>query len=338
MSTTSPTLTADSTLGSWLNHPVGSTIIQGFAQQSGMSASSLELLRNVPLERLLASPGSAVPAGLVESFVMQANGGRIPSPEEATGLGWRERISAGRFAGQTVIVTGAASGIGRAVASRVAREGGRVIAVDLSAERLDDLLAEHPGTTLRPVVADITDGEGIARIVEAAEGRVDALANVAGMLDDFSPLHEVADATLERVFAVNVFGLIRLTRAVLPGMIEAGRGSIVNVASEAALRGSSAGVAYTASKHAVVGVTRSSAFMYEPHGIRVNAVAPGGTLTAMRPTTTNEFGQRRLGSHSAGVPIALPEALAASIAFLLSDDGVNVSGTVLASDGGESAF
>src|SRR5699024_8062387 len=118
------------------------------------------------------------------------------------------------------------------------------------------------------VAGDITNADDIDRIVTAAGPRIDGLANVAGVMDDFSPIHEVSDAIWARVFGVNVDGLVRLTRAVVPSMLNAGRGSIVNVASEAALRGSAAGVAYTASKHAVVGITRSCAFMYAPHGIR----------------------------------------------------------------------
>ena len=143
---------------------------------------------------------------------------------------------------------------------------------------------------------------------------------------------------LERTFNVNVFGLIRLTRAVIPLMLDAGRGAVVNVASEAALRGSSSGLAYTASKHAVLGVTRSMAFMYEPNGIRVNTVAPGGTLTGMRPVITGGYGPERVQSFSPPVPSALPENLAASITFLLSDDSANVTGAILTSDGGESVF
>jgi NAD(P)-dependent dehydrogenase (short-subunit alcohol dehydrogenase family) len=119
-------------------------------------------------------------------------------------------------------------------------------------------------------------------------------------------------------------------------MLETGRGSIVNVASEAVLKGFTSGAAYTASKHAVVGITRSSAFMYGPHGIRVNAVAPGGVATGMAgPEGASEFGQGRISDIIALIPpIAMPAQLAASIAFLLSDDGVNVNGAVLPSDGG----
>lgn len=118
-------------------------------------------------------------------------------------------------------------------------------------------------------------------------------------------------------------------------MIEAGRGSIVNVASEASLRGSAAGLAYTASKHAVVGMTRSSAFMYAQLGIRVNAVAPGPVATHIEASFASELGQQRIGEILQTIPpVAEAAQLAASITFLLSDDGTNVTGVVLPSDGG----
>jgi NAD(P)-dependent dehydrogenase (short-subunit alcohol dehydrogenase family) len=332
-----PVLSAESSIGAWLDHPIGSQILAGIAAQANMDASTLKLMRNIPLITFLSASGSA-PEGLVATLESQVNAGAAPDPDAVTGIGWREQVTPGRFAGKTVIVTGAASGIGRAVASRVAREGGRVIAVDLSQERLDAFAADLPGTEIVPVAADVTKIADIDAIIAAAGTRVDALANVAGIVDDFSAIHEVSDEMLERVFNVNVFGVIRLTRAVAPLMMAARRGSIVNVASEAALRGSSAGLAYTASKSAVVGITRSSAYMYEQYGIRVNSVAPGGTLTGMRPGTLAEFGGARINEHTADVPLATPQALAASITFLLSDDAVNVSGALLTSDGGESVF
>ena len=336
MNTNQPTaLTEDSTIGAWLKHPAGSQVIAAFAQKAGMDAASLAMLRNLPLTRMLEASGAPEARSVARALldqIAQANEG------DAEPDGWTEVITPGRFTGKTVIVTGAASGIGRAVTSRIAREGGTVIAVDLSAEKLDAVVAAHPGATIRPVAADITDESAIARVIEAAGGRIDALANVAGLSDDFSAIHDVTDDVLERVFNVNVFGLIRLTRAVIPFMLAAGRGSVVNVASEAALRGSSSGLAYTASKHAVLGVTSSMAFMYEPNGIRVNSVVPGGTLTGMRPVTKDGLGPDRIRSFSAAVPVALPENLAASITFLLSDDSANVSGALLTSDGGESAF
>jgi NAD(P)-dependent dehydrogenase (short-subunit alcohol dehydrogenase family) len=337
MTSQNSAVNANSTIAAWLRHPAGAPIVRGIAERAGMDEHALTVLRGVSMAHLIASSPNA-PAGLLDTLVAQANEGRLPSDEEAAGLAWAEVITPGRFRNKTVIVTGAASGIGRAVASRVAREGGRVIAVDISADRLAEFAAALDGFDVRPVAADITTEDGVAAIVAAADGRVDALANVAGLSDDFAPMHEVSDAVLERVFNVNVFGVIRLTRAVLPLMIAAGRGSIVNIASEAALRGSSSGVVYTASKNAVVGITKSTAFMYEPHGIRTNSVAPGGTLTGMRPVNTSQFGLKRIESQRADVPISVPEALAASITFLLSDDSVNINGAILPSDGGESVY
>ena len=150
---------------------------------------------------------------------------------------WQEVTTTGRFAGRTVIVTGAASGIGQATALRIAREGGKVIAADISKERLDDLVAENAGLDLVPVAGDISTEETVAAVLTAAAGRVDALANVAGIMDNFAPIHEVDDDLWDRVFRINVTALMRLTRAVVPLMLEAGSGSVVNISSEAGIRG-----------------------------------------------------------------------------------------------------
>jgi NAD(P)-dependent dehydrogenase (short-subunit alcohol dehydrogenase family) len=240
-----------------------------------------------------------------------------------------------RFAGRTAIVTGAGSGIGRAVALRLAEEGARVVAADVSAERLADFELA--------VVGDVSQEEDVARIlavaVAAAGGAsVDVLANVAGIMDGFLPPHEVDDGTWERVLAVNLTGPMRLTRAVLPGMLEAGRGAIVNVASEASLRASASGVAYTSSKHGLLGLTRSTAVFYGPSGIRCNAVCPGAVATNIGGMPRSEFAMGVVGKHLAAIPgVATPEQLAAAICWLASDDAANVNGAVLASDGGWSA-
>lgn len=244
--------------------------------------------------------------------------------------------TAGRFTGRTIIVTGAGSGIGRATATRIANEGGRVIATDVVAERLDALRSELDGFDVETVAGDVAAAETIDALIAAAGDRIDGLANVAGIMDAFLPPSEVDDATWDRVFSVNVTGPMRLTRAVLPHMIAAGRGAVVNVASEAALRASAAGAAYTASKHAIAGFTKSVAFFHGPQGIRANAVAPGAVATNIEAPMRSEYAASRVGPimQVAIPPVAQPEQLAAAITWLLSDDSANVNGAVLPSDGG----
>jgi NAD(P)-dependent dehydrogenase (short-subunit alcohol dehydrogenase family) len=248
--------------------------------------------------------------------------------------------STARFEGRTAIVTGAGSGIGLATALRLADEGARVIASDLSQERLDALVAAHPDAGLVAVAGDVASEETAQALVAAAGDRIDVLVNNAGIMDAFLPAAEVDDATWERVMNVNVTAIMRLTRAVLPKMIDAGGGAIVNVTSEAGLRGSAAGVAYTTSKHAVIGYTKNTAFMYAPKGIRVNAVAPGAVATNIEAPWKSEWAQGRLGPlMQVVIPgVGTPEQLAAAITWLASDDSANVTGVVLPSDGGWSAI
>ncbi|MEJ5946928.1 SDR family NAD(P)-dependent oxidoreductase [Pseudokineococcus basanitobsidens] len=256
-------------------------------------------------------------------------------PAASPAAGW----TPGRFEGRTAVVTGAGSGIGRATAVRLAREGARVVAVELLADRLDALVAEHGDLDLVPVAADVTTTEGVDAVVAAAAGRVDALANVAGIMDGFLPPAEVDDATWDRVLAVNLTAPMRLCRAVLPGMVGAGAGAVVNVASEAALRGSAAGAAYTASKHGLVGLTKNIAVMHRAQGVRANAVAPGPVATGIDAPMRSAQAAGVVGPLLQAVLTAPAQAedLAASICWLLSDDAANVNGVVLASDGGWSA-
>lgn len=352
MGNTTAPLSGDSSIATWLDHPVGGALLTRMLAEAGQSVDVFRPIRRLAIKRLVKMSRGVFTQEMLDDLVAAANAGDAPvaAPEGATAAAapsageavalreWTERIDRGRFSGRTVIVTGAGSGIGRATASRIAREGGRVIAVDVSQERLDEVVAEHPDADIHALVADITDDEAVARIVAAAGGTIDALANIAGIMDDMTPVGDVSDAVWQRVFRVNVDGTMKLMRAVVPVMLAQGGGSIVNTASEAALRGSAAGVAYTASKHAVVGLTKSTAFMYGPSGLRVNAVAPGPTITNIEASFGSPLGAERIQNAMAVMPDpAEADALAASITFLLSDDGVNVNGIVLASDGGWSA-
>ena len=325
-------LTAQSTIGEWLNDPTGGELVKGLLAQSGANPDSLTPVLGLPLQQLVTLSQGQMPQSVVDDLVRAANGGELP--EDADPTGWVESITPDRFTGKTVIVTGAASGIGRATASRVAREGGRVIAADISADKLDELASELPG--IITVAGDLTQQDAIDAVIAAAGDRIDALANVAGINDDFSPAGETTDAVWDRVIAINLTAPFKLMRAVLPIMEAAGRGAILNVASEAGLRGNASGNAYTASKHGIIGVTRSAAFMYGPKGIRVNSVAPGGVATGIpMPPHMSEAGSARLAPFQQAIPtVATAEHLAASITFLLSDDAVNINGAILASDGG----
>jgi NAD(P)-dependent dehydrogenase (short-subunit alcohol dehydrogenase family) len=344
-------LTGDSSIGTWLDDPIGGPIMRDLLAQSGQDAGVLKPVRRLALRRLIKLSQGQFSASMVDDLVARAASGDVPDGGDASASEttsprtsaaehpeWVEKATPGRFTGKTVIVTGAGSGIGRATASRVAREGGRVIAVDISRERLDEFVEEQKGFDITSVAGDITDAATIIAIVKTAGETIDGLANVAGIMDDMTPVHEVGDDVWQRVFRINVDGTMKLMRAVIPSMLAAANGSIVNIASEAALRGSAAGAAYTASKHAVAGLTKSSAFMYGPSGIRVNAVAPGPTITNIEARFASELGSERVQLGMSVMPDPVEaEALAASITFLLSDDGVNINGVILPSDGGWSA-
>lgn len=244
-----------------------------------------------------------------------------------------------RHTDRNVIVTGAGSGIGRATAIRFSGEGARVVACDIDEEGLDETLEQMSGDH-EAVTADITNQDDVEKVVAAAGGQIDILANVAGIMDHFLPLGEIDDATWNRVLAVNMTGVMRLTRAVLPIMQEAGHGAVVTVASEASLGAGAAGVAYTASKHGVLGLVKHIAFYYGPSGIRSNAVLPGGVDTGIGATSAPksdwvmEIAQRKMATMG---PIAQPDQIATVISWLASEEASNVNGAIVTSDGGWSA-
>ncbi|MEU9156077.1 SDR family oxidoreductase [Streptomyces sp. NPDC048417] len=244
--------------------------------------------------------------------------------------------NAQRFADRTVLVTGAGAGIGRATALRLVAEGARVIAADISAENLDSLAGEARGDgAIVAVPGDLTDQTVVDTVVAAGEGRIDGLANIAGITDGWLPATEMDDRTWQRVFDLNVTVPMRLTRAVLPQMLERGEGALVYVSSEASFRSSLSGAAYTSSKHALNGFVKSVAFYYGRRGIRANAVAPGGVNTGMDTAFRSSYAQELTApAIAAGTPSVAPEVVVHPLLWLLSEDAPNVNGVILPSDGG----
>ncbi|MFI8946658.1 SDR family NAD(P)-dependent oxidoreductase [Streptomyces sp. NPDC053750] len=246
--------------------------------------------------------------------------------------------------GRSVIVTGAGSGIGRAAALAFSAQGDRVVVADLNAEGAAATVEEieQAGGKAVAVTGDLSEQAVVDHVTATAVerfGGVDVLVNNAGIMDTMSALADVSDAEWERVIRVNLTAPFLLTRAVLPHMVAAGRGTIVNTASEAALRGSAAGAAYTASKHGVVGLTKSLSVMYRKNGIRANAICPGGTATAIAvDADRTAHGPAALGPHFVNLGrVSQPEEQAAAILFLASEAASNINGAILPVDDGWSA-
>jgi NAD(P)-dependent dehydrogenase (short-subunit alcohol dehydrogenase family) len=252
-----------------------------------------------------------------------------------------------RLEGKVAVITGAASGIGLAIATRFAAEGASIVAGDWNAERLDAAVAaiQAAGGNIVAAQGNIADRDTADALVElaiATYGRLDVLCNNAGIMDYMQGVGELDDEIWRRVMGVNVDGPMYTSRRAVQQMRQQGAGSIINIASIGGLQGGAAGAAYTVSKHALIGLTRNTAWMYAQEGIRCNAICPGATATNIAETMPAErldpFGASRTGAYAALIPATLePRDIADLALYLASDESRYINGAVITADAGWTA-
>jgi NAD(P)-dependent dehydrogenase (short-subunit alcohol dehydrogenase family) len=251
-----------------------------------------------------------------------------------------------RFDGKVALVTGAASGIGRASALAFARSGAQVIVSDVRVAGGDEtvrLIHEAEGEA-NFIAADVTDESSVERLIQTSietYGRLDYAHNNAGVAAPPAPLHEADRAWFERVQAVNVTGVWLCLKYEARAMLSHGGGAIVNTASLAGLIGFPWNSAYAASKHAVIGLTRTAALEYATAGIRVNAVCPAFVRTPMVEAFVaadpRRFNLERLASMQPMGRLGTVEEVAAAVVWLCSDGAAYITGIALPLDGGTTA-
>lgn len=251
---------------------------------------------------------------------------------------------------KVAIVTGAGSGLGKAIALLYVAQGARVVATDFNEESLKALERETSATggqikTVKGDMAVAADVEAIIKTAVERYGTLDILVNNAGVMDDFSPVGLVKDAVWERVMKINVEGPMRAMRSALPIMLAKGSGVIINIASIGGLQGGRAGAAYTTSKHALIGLTKNTGYMYSKSGIRCNAIAPGAMDTNIakgidfsKLPSVELFNDRIAPGLALNPRTSDPMEVAHLAVFLASDDASFVNATAVVADGGWTGF
>jgi NAD(P)-dependent dehydrogenase (short-subunit alcohol dehydrogenase family) len=234
--------------------------------------------------------------------------------------------------------------MGLAMATRFAAEGASVVAGDWNTARLDQAVAaiKAAGGTIAALPGNIAEqatAEGLVELAVRTHGRLDVLCNNAGVMDYMQGIGELSDEVWRRVIGINLDGPMYTSRSAVRHMLAQGGGSIINVASTAGLHGGAAGAVYTISKHGLVGLTRSTAWMYAKRGIRCNAICPGATMTNISESMPRErldpVGAERATVFAALAPAFLEPSDIASLAlFLASDDARHINGAIIPADAG----
>lgn len=255
------------------------------------------------------------------------------------------------FLNKVIVVTGASSGMGREISLQFAKEGAKVIAVARREERLNEIrdLAKTEGYKgeIIPYVGDLSKEETNEKIIEFAFEKyntLDILVNNAGVLDNFAPVGEVTDECINKVVAVDMMAPFYSTRKAVNMFMEHNiKGNIINIASIAGLCGGKAGTAYTMAKHAVIGLTKNTGFIYRENGIRCNCVCPGGIHTEMtEPSAFANASQRGLANAMLATAFKIPSGYVTDVAslvlFLASEKSRYISGQAIALDGALTSY
>ncbi len=249
-----------------------------------------------------------------------------------------------RFEGRVALVTGGGSGIGRAACLAFAREGASVVIADIKVEGGQEtlrLIREAGGEAVfvKADVSKATEVEAMVRTAISTYGRLDCACNNAGIGEPLRRMHKASEENWDRVMGTNLKGVYLCMKYEIPHMLRQGKGAIVNTASLAGLHGLLGQAAYVASKHGVVGLTRSGALEYATAGVRINCVCPGVTAT---PLITHNLKDRpQMAQHYVDMEpigrLGQPEEIAAAMLWLCSDEASFCVGSIFSVDGGEVA-
>jgi NAD(P)-dependent dehydrogenase (short-subunit alcohol dehydrogenase family) len=247
-------------------------------------------------------------------------------------------VASKRFEGKTAFVTGAASGIGRATATAFATEGARVAVTDRDVASLQEIEKDlkAAGADVLAISCDVSKPDEVRAAVDQtvkAFGRIDCAFNNAGVENKATPLAEIEIEEWDRILNINLRGAFVCMKHELAQMLKQGGGVIVNTSSGAGIRGVAGGSAYAASKHAIIGMTKSAALDYAKSNIRVNAVLPGNIATPMMERFTGGDIQKAIDLEPVG-RLGKPEEIAEAVLWMCSDLGGFVTGASIVVDGG----